>query len=223
MPLVANIAAHYGSKPNPDLVSVAPGFWTLLRETIDKQLAVQNSVPANLPIEEIKALWRNDVWRTPSQHSRTFYETRISSILRRVASAWPEQESSPRPSLLWRQSHLSDRGAFEPGTLMVPCSSGAPHFVKETDRTPYNRLVAVDQIGRSVVSRLQDEAEAARMGVLAWNAWKRSAPANSAGFGSVDRSWARKLQLDVRLKVDEWGARMLVRPASRVPYDRACC
>lgn len=88
-------------------------------------------------------------------------------------------------------------------------TAGAPHFVKETDRTPYNRLVALDQIGRSVMSRLVAEGQAAAAGGRQWDVWTRSAAARSNGFNAADRAWARRAGLDRRLKVDEWGARML--------------
>ncbi|KWU46546.1 hypothetical protein RHOSPDRAFT_32003 [Rhodotorula sp. JG-1b] len=184
VPLVAAVAKQYGSNPIPDLVSVAPGFWTLLRETVDKQRALERQAEDGVPYDEAHAQWRAQVWRQPSAWSRGFYEKRVAQIMRHVAVAWPAKS---QPSLLWR----------------------APHFVKKTDRTPYNRLVALDQIGRSVMSRLVAEGQAAAAGGRQWDVWTRSAAAQSDGFNAADRAWARRAGLDRRLKVDEWGARML--------------
>ncbi|GAA5978089.1 hypothetical protein JCM10908_004225 [Rhodotorula pacifica] len=187
VPLVAAVAKQYGTSASPDLVSIAPGFWTLLRETVDKQQILEKQVDNGVPYDEAKAQWRAQVWRTPSEWSRTFYEKRIAQIMRHVATAWPATTSTPQPFLLWR----------------------APHFVKESDRTPYNRLVALDQIGRSVMSRLVAEGKAAVAGGRRWAEWTKSAAAKSDGFNAASRSWARRATLDRRLKVDEWGSRML--------------
>lgn len=207
VPLVKAFAQFHDTKPNPDLVSVAPGFWTLLRETIDKQQPYDQDIDDGVAFEDAHAEWRKSVWRTPSEHSRQFYEKRITQILRRVAAAWPETRSSRQPSLLWRTSS----GLFQIVRIPLtsPLCSGAPHFVKETDRTPYNRLVALDQIGRSVVQRLTREGDAAQAGRAEWKRWRRSAAATGTSFDAADRSWARKAKLGERLRVDEWGARML--------------
>ncbi|GAA5872536.1 hypothetical protein JCM3774_006846 [Rhodotorula dairenensis] len=190
VPLVASVAKHYGSNPIPDMLSVAPGFWTLLRETVDKQEALEKGNLAGVSSVEAHAQWRAQVWRTPSEWSRQFYEKRVAQVLRHVAAAWPATTTTRPPFLLWR----------------------APHFVKESDRVPYNRLVALDQIGRSVVARLVAEGRAAASaGSRRWKSWTDSADSSSRsdGFGMADRAWARRAALDQRLRVDEWGARML--------------
>ncbi|GAA6001062.1 hypothetical protein JCM10207_007395 [Rhodosporidiobolus poonsookiae] len=190
VPLIRSLSENFGTSPTPDILSVAPGFWGLLRQSVEDQRLAQEATEQGVGTDEINAKY--DVWRVMSEGSRRWNEKRITEILRHAAKAWKgERDGAGRrtPMLLWR----------------------ALHFVKETDKIPYNRLIALDQVGRSVVDRLIAEGKAAEAGAQRWSAWTKSVGAKYLGLGKGKEGENEALEggLGRRLKIDEWGSLML--------------
>ncbi|GAA5896754.1 hypothetical protein JCM6882_005027 [Rhodosporidiobolus microsporus] len=190
VPLMAAVAAKFGTSAVPDILSIAPGFWGLLRQSVEDQRLAQEEVAAGESAQE--AMDKHNVWRVMSVESRRWNERRITEILRHLAKGWQGVKDGARrrtPLILWR----------------------ALHFVKETDKIPYNRLIALDQVGRSVVDRLVDEGKAAEKGMHSWKTWTKSVGAKYLGFGSGEEGENEALEggLGSRLRVDEWGSLML--------------
>ncbi|BGP14017.1 hypothetical protein JCM10213v2_001955 [Rhodosporidiobolus nylandii] len=197
VPLVASLSAKYGTSTVPDILSIAPGFWGLLRQSVEDQRLAQAAVDEGRKTEQ-EALEEYNVWRTMSLETRRWNEKRITEILRHLAKGWrgaKDGRGRRRPLILWR----------------------ALHFIRETNKIPYNRLIALDRIGRSVVDRLVDEGKAAEEGAKSWRTWTKSVGAGYLGFAQ-QQDEALEGGLGSRLKVDEWGSLMLVRSALFFSY-----
>ncbi|GAA5842728.1 hypothetical protein JCM11251_002334 [Rhodosporidiobolus azoricus] len=195
VPLMQAVANKFSTSPVPDILSIAPGFWGLLRQSSEDQRLAQESIQAGQDAQE--TLNKHNVWRTMSVEKRRWNERRITEILRHLAKGWKGVKDATgrrTPLILWR----------------------ALHFIKETDKIPYNRLIALDQVGRSVVDRLVAEGRAAEEGSKSWKAWTKSVGAKYLGFGRGEEGENEALEgrLGSRLKIDEWGSLMLtlIRP-----------
>ncbi|GAA6048912.1 hypothetical protein JCM3770_007115 [Rhodotorula araucariae] len=181
LPLVASISAHYGTSPIPSLVSVAPGFWSLLRQSVrDAQEAKARAASWTDDMDAVDAAVQEGVWRAMPRELRAWNARRVEEVLRHVAGAW--SESPTRPTILWR----------------------ALHFVKETPKVPYSRLVALDQIGRAVVARLAHESRPQEEHAGGW-----VARATHYLRRRGRKAHARGAWLERRLCIDEWGSLML--------------
>ncbi|GAA5970110.1 hypothetical protein JCM11641_000273 [Rhodosporidiobolus odoratus] len=195
VPLVHSLSLKYDLPLTPALLSIAPGFWGLLRQSSEDQRLAKQAIDSGSSSTE-EAIKKFDVWRTMSLDSRRWNERRVGEILRHVVKGWGEERRSggaeAETRILWR----------------------ALHFIKETPKIPYNRLIALDQVGRSVVDRLIEEGRAAEEGERTWKVWSKSVGARylgfGLGFGEERREWeAIEGGLGRRLKVDEWGSLML--------------
>ncbi len=208
LPLLANLAKKYDRAAVPDLMSVTSGFWGMMRQAVqddrDKKAALEDGA-----LNEDEASRKFDTWRSMPPDVRKWNEDRIGEVVRHVGKAWPEADARPR--ILWR----------------------ALHHIKFHHSIPGDRLQSLDQIGRAVVEHLVLEGLAAEQGGVAWKAWvqrqgKKWLPAkwsdklasklgSSKGDGRDDASAdadeagaaARRMGLGRRLKIDEWGTKML--------------
>ncbi|GAA5865960.1 hypothetical protein JCM8547_002897 [Rhodosporidiobolus lusitaniae] len=188
IPLVANLAAKYGTSPVPDILSIAPGFWGILRQSVEDGRLEYEEVQAGKDASQAKA--EHDVWRPMSEEKRRWNEQRISEILRHLAKGWRgvrDKGGKRTPLILWR----------------------ALHFVRETEKIPFTRSTALDQIGRSVVDRLVEEGRAAEEGAKGWKKWGKSVGAKYLGWKEEGEDEALEGGLGRRLKIDEWGSLML--------------
>ncbi|GAA6059413.1 hypothetical protein JCM10212_003645 [Sporobolomyces blumeae] len=190
VPLVANVAQKYNTSPVPDVFSVSPGFWTMLRQSVADQSHYRAAVDAGAEPDDAKK--RYDVWRSFDEKEKAWHEARIEGVLRHVGQAWragKDGEGRIRPTLLWR----------------------ALHPIKETDTVPASRTAALDQIGRHVVSQLVDEAQAARSrSRSSWKEWTKSFRAAKAfGWTTSNQDEVIREDLADRLRVDDWGKLML--------------
>ncbi|GAA6027093.1 hypothetical protein JCM8097_006106 [Rhodosporidiobolus ruineniae] len=188
VPLMSALSTKYGVSAVPSILSIAPGFWGLLRQSVEDQRLATEAIQAGEPAAEAEA--KHNVWRTMSLESRRWNERRVTEILRHLAKGWKgarDEAGRRTPTILWR----------------------ALHFIKETNKIPYNRLIALDQVGRSVVDRLVDEGRAAEKGAKTWKAWTKSVGAKYLGFAKEGENEALEGGLGSRLKVDEWGSLML--------------
>ncbi|BGP38093.1 hypothetical protein JCM10449v2_002020 [Rhodotorula kratochvilovae] len=191
LPLVASLSGHYGTSPIPSLVSLAPGFWSLLRQSASDASAAEARAKAEAqdPAAVAHAVQQR-VWRAMPRELRAWNERRLEEALRHVARAWSSARTQPR--ILWR----------------------AHHFVKETPKVPYTRLVALDHIGRAVAARLVREGRAAEERARGWAAWARGRGERylrlpGTGAREAQAGEAQDDGLGRRLKIDEWGSLML--------------
>lgn len=227
VPLAAAVSKEYNLAPAPDIFSITPGFWELLRQSNEDLRAAQTEVEAGVDWANALA---DTVWRTMDREEIDWTEKRVTEALKHVAKGWTDeadQSGRRKPTILWR----------------------ALHFVKETNSVPYNRVVTLDQIGRSVVdsafplffasmpllarfplllsllvpgqalilsyTELIAEGKAAEAAIRGFTAW-------TTNVGSRYFGWRRERLDDAvwdrfgdRLRVDEWGSLMLVRSVSR--------
>ncbi|GAA5931542.1 uncharacterized protein JCM15063_001497 [Sporobolomyces koalae] len=188
MPIVKGLAEQYGASPVPDLFSIAPGFWSQLRQGVADVSAYSNAVEKGMNPDEAGKVF--DVWRSMEPAEQKWFEGRMYDTIRHIARAWPEGkdgQGSYRPTLLWR----------------------ALHTIKETNVAPVTRTVAADQIGRMVVKNLVEESRAAAAGAATWKAWSKQIGAKALGWTRESKAAALEDDLQHRLRIDEWGARMI--------------
>ncbi|GAA5863720.1 hypothetical protein JCM8547_003700 [Rhodosporidiobolus lusitaniae] len=186
VPLMRGLAQKYGSSPIPDILSVSPGFWGIMWQTVQDARLLDLAIHAGEDPEVAKK--KHDVWRSMNPKTRRFSEKRVADIVRHLAKGWKGEEK--RPLMLWR----------------------ALHFIKNKDSVPVTSSVALDRIGRSVVERLIDEGRAAEAGGRMWKAWGESFAAQSIGFQTEGREEVLEGGLGRRLKIDEWATLMLGHP-----------
>lgn len=88
--------------------------------------------------------------------------------------------------------------------------AGALHHIKEHHNIPFDRLQALDQIGRAVVDKLVAEGKAAESGPESWRAWSVKLK-NKLGLkkGKQSESEAYAGGLGQRLMVDDWASLMM--------------
>lgn len=104
--------------------------------------------------------------------------------------------------------------------------SGALHHIREHRAIPFNRLEAVDQIGRAVVEQLIYEGRAAEAGDSSWLAWSRAMKRRLRISSAMpDEKTILKDGLGSRLKLDRWADMMLVsarlQPSGSSDIDKA--
>ena len=151
----------------------------------------------------------HDPWNNMKAEQRDFMEGRIEKVLHHLGNGW-RGNIKRAPLILWRAFLLPSRFPLQ---LADSLSTGSLHHIQEHDYIPFTRLQALDQIGRSVVERLVAESEAALDGAQEWKAWLvRIATSH---FGKIwhkeSVAEAKAEGLSGRLRIDEWGALMLVR------------
>ena len=99
IPLLNNIAAEYKTSPVPDIVSIAPGFWGILRLSYEEQRIRDESILAgNQTIYEAYA--EHDTWDNMKSDQRDWMEGRIGDVLQYVGNGW--KGSVKAPLILWR-------------------------------------------------------------------------------------------------------------------------
>lgn len=238
LPLLASLADTHSRSAVPDLVSVTPGFWGMMRQGVEDDRLRQAEVADGMDEGEADKKW--DTWRSMPPEVRAWNEGRIGEVVRHVGKAWAGEEARPR--ILWRALHHIKVSRDWVGssrctqlslqaralTNLLYCLCSQPHHV-----IPGDRLQSLDQIGRAVVEQLVLEGLAAEQGGATWQAWVRrqgkkwlptkwagSLPglASSGGLNGTDDARAgeeeegeeaRGMGLGRRLKIDEWGTRML--------------
>lgn len=104
VPLVEGLARMYNTSTRPDLFSMTPGYWGLLRQAVEDDKHKAELIKEGVSEEE--ATRRYDVWRTMSHEQRTWEQTRTEEILRHLAKKWPVEEGQHelyrKPKILWR-------------------------------------------------------------------------------------------------------------------------
>ncbi|GAA5947445.1 hypothetical protein JCM3765_001680 [Sporobolomyces pararoseus] len=189
VPLLEGLSKRYNISAVPDILSVAPGFWSQLRQSVADQSAQKVALEKGMSLEEAKVKF--DPWRSMSQGEKKWFEGRMYEILRHCARGWKCGKDvygkKVRPTILWR----------------------APHPIKETNTVPFSRTVTVDQIGRSVVADLIEESRAAWTGASTWKAWSRQISAKALGWKKESKNEALNEDFLHRLRVDEWGSHMI--------------
>ncbi|KDE08076.1 hypothetical protein MVLG_01776 [Microbotryum lychnidis-dioicae p1A1 Lamole] len=204
VPLVHNLAAKHNVSATPDLVSFTPGYWGLLRQAVSDDKMLLEALKNGTAAEEAQAKY--DVWRTMSPDQREWNRERMNAVLRHIGRGWLDTAkkasdgAARTPRILWR----------------------ALHHIKEQHNLPYNRVQAVDQIGRSVVQQLIAEGRAAVAGSQTWTSWIAMLKNSISGtepdiiaseeikLGSEEeQKEAFRMGYAHRLKIDEWGALMI--------------
>lgn len=198
IPVLEGLAQAYGRKSAvPDLVSVTPGFWGMLRQSAEDDRNKAEGIKAGMSQAEADRKWES--WRTMPPATRTWHEQRMSEVIRHLGSLWAE--APIRPRIVWR----------------------ALHRVWPKHEIPLPRVVAIDQIGRAVVEGLVMEGLAAEGGEKTWRAWvKRQAKkvgvpekwvAGKKGEAELTAEEkereAKAMGLQRRLKIDEWGPKQM--------------
>ncbi|KAL8278425.1 hypothetical protein RQP46_009115 [Phenoliferia psychrophenolica] len=186
IPLLQNIADKYKISPVPDVVSVAPGFWGILRLSMEEQFnRDMGIISGNMTIPA--AFEQFSTWNNMKAEQREWMEGRIETVIRKIGKAWSDTAATP-PRILWRSLH----------------------HTREQDSIPFTRAQTLDQIGRSVVERLVAEGEAAAAGALQWKAWlKRTSSRVGRKWSGAPEAEIISEDLSDRLRIDEWGALML--------------
>lgn len=107
VPLVANMARKFGTSPVPDLFTMTPGFWGLLRQAQEDDRNRQALLDSGVSEEEANR--RYDVWRSMTKEQREWNQERTLAIIRHMAKKWPLEDGSHevyrRPKLIWRALH----------------------------------------------------------------------------------------------------------------------
>jgi hypothetical protein len=111
---VEGLATKYNTSAVPDVVSIAAGFWSQLRQSVADQAAQKFALESGMSIEEAKQ--KHDPWRSMEQVEKKWFEGRIYETLRHCARSWKngkdakEKDKRPeRPDLLWRKSSFCFR------------------------------------------------------------------------------------------------------------------
>ena len=102
IPLLKSLGDKYNVSPVPDIVSLAPGFWGILRLSIDEQMNRDKSIlSGNMSIAA--AYEHFDTWNNMSPDQRDWMEGRIEAVIRNIGKAWAGAAKKP-PRILWRAS-----------------------------------------------------------------------------------------------------------------------
>lgn len=95
----------YNTSTRPDLFSMTPGYWGLLRQAVEDDKKKAELIKEGVSEEE--ATRRYDVWRVMSHEQRKWEAKRTEEILRYMAKVWPldegQHELYRKPKLLWRE------------------------------------------------------------------------------------------------------------------------
>ncbi|KAK4701444.1 hypothetical protein P7C70_g4789, partial [Phenoliferia sp. Uapishka_3] len=191
LPLLAKVADRYNVPRVPDIFTVSPTFWGLLRLVQEDDTNREATKGTGMAWDD--AVQKYDPFRPMSRERIGLMEGRMREFLKHVAKAWRDPSMAPgevqtRPKILWR----------------------ALHHVKEHYEVPFTGVQAIDQIGRAVVSSLRREGRAAAGGHSTWGRWARTWSGYAKYAGEhADETEARKAGLGDRLRVDEWGSLML--------------
>lgn len=107
LPLLANISRAYGNNPVPDLVSITPGLWDLMRMTFADKILLKEATEQG--IKDPKILlplqpWLSDFTGDEISH----LEQRFREVILHVADAnwaWRKDGTElPQPKILWSES-----------------------------------------------------------------------------------------------------------------------
>lgn len=197
LPVLAGLAKVLERSAVPDVISITPGFWGMLRQAKEDDRNKDADIEKGMPQSEAEAKW--DTWRTMPLETRVWHEQRMTEVISHIGSLW--SEAKVRPRIVWR----------------------ALHRIRPYHMIPLERTTAIDQIGRAVVEGLVMEGLAAEGGEKTWAAWvKRQAkkvgvPQNwVAGKRGEKNSTAEEKEreakamgLQRRLKIDEWGPKQM--------------
>lgn len=106
VPLMEGLSERHHISAVPDILSIAPGFWSQLRQSVADQTAQKAAVEqGTLSLEEAKAKF--DPWRSMTEREKKWFEGRTFEILRHCARGWrggrDVRGKKFRPTLLWRK------------------------------------------------------------------------------------------------------------------------
>lgn len=91
--MVAKITEAFSLHPVPALVSISPGFWDILRLSIEKNELRNAAIREGMSEEDARRDVRWDRFQVMNEEKRDFFKRRIEETIRHLANAW-ESESS---------------------------------------------------------------------------------------------------------------------------------
>lgn len=109
--MVEKITKAYSLDPVPSLISVSPGFWDILRLSIEKNELRNAAIREGMSEEVARTDVRWDRFQVMDQQKREYFTKRIEETIRHIASAWDshsktyqgETNSFWSPRILYRE------------------------------------------------------------------------------------------------------------------------
>lgn len=101
LPILSTLAAAHDRAAVPDLVSISPGLWGLMRQGTEDDRNRKQAIEDGMSEDEAEE--RFDTWRTMPGETRRWNQQRMTEVLEHIGQAWPE--ASQRPRILWRTLH----------------------------------------------------------------------------------------------------------------------
>lgn len=129
------IAARFGVSAIPDVVSITPGFWGLLRMGDGDEKERIKLIASGVPATDLVEM---EATSEMSQERIDWLTIRTEEVLRKLAGIWIEKK---RPKLIWRPLH---------------------HILNDT-RIPNHRIRIYNSIGERIVERLREEPASSRV------------------------------------------------------------
>ncbi|GAA5842104.1 hypothetical protein JCM11251_006526 [Rhodosporidiobolus azoricus] len=134
--IVLPLARSLFGPSGPSLFSFAPGFWDIMRQIKNDEVEAQQLAEQGRLSDEDQA--RLNGWSELSRERREWFQGTYERFLRRVVREWGGEKGNTR--IIWRALH-------QPRPFI---------------NAPKNRVMTVDQIGRSVVARILTDDAVAR-------------------------------------------------------------
>lgn len=97
LPLLSNLHAS-GVSSLPDLISVTPSFWDIMRSVLSDGEKLRQLEADGLATAEDRKALSPDAWAEISQERKEWLEGKFRMIIRTVLETWP----GDRPRILWR-------------------------------------------------------------------------------------------------------------------------
>ncbi|KAM0751853.1 hypothetical protein T439DRAFT_325043 [Meredithblackwellia eburnea MCA 4105] len=190
IPIMKKISETYNKSPIPDIVEFTPGFWDLLRDTIETNFQRDEAMRKGMNRDQ--AFHDYDTWGSMKEERHEWYQARMRETVKHIARTWSEGEGAYKaPRILWR-------------TL---------HHIRQHEDIPYSRVEALDSIGRSVVQGLVAEGRASSSSSSSAKNWRNAAGDKAGGGGGIkwtelDEDESSLMGLGDRLRLNDWGALM---------------
>lgn len=127
-----NLAAWYGISATPDIFSVTPGFWGLLRMGDGDEKERIRLLASGVPAEKLTEL---EPWSEMSTERTEWLTVRTEEAIRKVAGIWENEPKPPR--VIWRPLH----------------------HIRNDTRIPNHRIRIYNSIGERIIEKLHAETE----------------------------------------------------------------
>ena len=132
---------YYGISATPDIISITPGFWGLLRMGVGDESARLKLIATGVPPKELVGM---EAASEMSQERIDWLVVRTEEVLRKLAGVW--EKDTRQPLLVWRPLH---------------------HILSNDTRIPNHRVRIFNSIGERIVQRLKDESNI-RFSIDSW-------------------------------------------------------